>query len=146
MNQFHVSLFFSEGRLATFNGHEKLFPDVQSLANAGFILENTGTKCVFCKGFFDSWELDDIPLLEHARRFPTCQFVRFKMGGNVSIYELEEVFKSPPNYHHHSGPEKLINRILAARKQKGYDTVDQELDNTFKMPSSFHHPPRPESC
>jgi len=40
------------------------------------------TRCFYCGGGLIDWELDDHPMVEHARWFPKCGMLRFKMGQN----------------------------------------------------------------
>lgn len=48
------------------------------MASAGFFYKGYGdfTQCFFCGGGLKEWEAGDDPLIEHARHFHDCAFVR----------------------------------------------------------------------
>ena len=54
------------------------------MAQAGFYSVNDydRVQCVFCRGSLHRWEQEDIPMLEHARSFGFCRFVKGLNCGN----------------------------------------------------------------
>jgi len=54
------------------------------MAQAGFysVDDYDRVQCVFCRGSLHRWEQDDIPMLEHARSFAFCRFVKGLNCGN----------------------------------------------------------------
>lgn len=49
-----------------------------TLSQAGFFYSGFDDKviCPFCRGLLGSWEPTDIPILEHARHYPFCEYLR----------------------------------------------------------------------
>ena len=43
------------------------------------------SRCAFCDNCVGDWEVGDIPLVEHAKLFPMCGFIRGLSVGNISI-------------------------------------------------------------
>lgn len=69
-------------RLATFSKWQSpVYQDVEALAEAGFFYEGCDDMvvCFFCGGALRGWEKDDVPLVEHARWFPECNYVKLSM-------------------------------------------------------------------
>lgn len=64
------------------------------LAQAGFYSVNDydRVQCVFCRGSLHRWERDDVPMLEHARSFNFCRFVKGLSCGNIE-YRSEKLTK-----------------------------------------------------
>ena len=54
------------------------------MAQAGlfYVDDRDRVQCVFCRGSLWRWQADEIPMLEHARLFPFCRFVRGLNSGN----------------------------------------------------------------
>ncbi|CAF1261105.1 unnamed protein product [Didymodactylos carnosus] len=63
----------------------ELLPCVDSLVKSGFYY--TGTKtivtCFYCNGSLHGWEQNDNPMIEHARWFPHCAYVRQLCGDDL---------------------------------------------------------------
>ena len=55
-----------------------------SLAQAGFFYLGVEdqVQCVFCRGVIGQWEINDNPMSEHERFFPSCPFV---LGNNLVV-------------------------------------------------------------
>lgn len=66
-----------EGRLSTFSRWSS-FINPNDLAACGFFYTGTNDKveCVYCKGILHHWCTDDVPLNEHLRHFPECNFAQ----------------------------------------------------------------------
>ncbi|XP_059147837.1 uncharacterized protein LOC131935460 [Physella acuta] len=70
-------------RVETYSGWPRehhLTPN--ELAEAGFFYAGYGdcARCFFCGGGLRNWEDEDNVLVEHARWFPKCAFIRQQMG------------------------------------------------------------------
>ncbi|XP_071089362.1 baculoviral IAP repeat-containing protein 7-like [Haliotis cracherodii] len=65
------------------------------LAQAGFYYTGTGDRveCPFCFGILKQWHTNDVPLLEHMKHFPYCNFIQGGDDGNIPI--AESVQNSP---------------------------------------------------
>ena len=81
------SLRFEDERLATFIDWIDTV-DAKELAKNGFyyLRIKDHTACVFCRGVIGDWELSDIPSQEHAKHFPSCNFIRGEPVGNIPSY------------------------------------------------------------
>ena len=67
-----------ESRLATFKTWSKqMYPDVESLAKAGFIYTGTGdvTSCYWCGVTLEDWEKSDNAWMEHRWWSPKCFYL-----------------------------------------------------------------------
>ena len=64
------------------------------MAQAGFYSVNDydRVQCVFCRGSLHRWERDDVPMLEHARSFNFCRFVKGLSCGNIE-YRSDKLTK-----------------------------------------------------
>ena len=71
-------------RLATFdeNWPNNTRADPEDFACAGlyYIKRGDSVKCFFCGGGLRNWELYDDPYLQHAKWYPSCQFIIHKKG------------------------------------------------------------------
>ncbi|XP_030850362.1 baculoviral IAP repeat-containing protein 7 [Strongylocentrotus purpuratus] len=65
------------------------------LANAGFYYTGPGdrARCFYCKGGIENWKGDDEPWSEHARCFPTCEWLK-EMIGKDFVDEVQDFFKN----------------------------------------------------
>ena len=81
------SLRYEDERLATFIDWVDIV-DAKELAKNGFyyLRIKDYTSCVFCRGVIGDWELTDIPSQEHAKHFPSCNFLRGEAVGNIPSY------------------------------------------------------------
>nr|XP_039257848.1 uncharacterized protein LOC120334400 isoform X1 [Styela clava] len=57
------------------------------ISQAGFFFlgERDRVKCWYCNGGLQHWEYDDMPWIEHAKWFPTCQFL-LQVKGQHFVY------------------------------------------------------------
>ena len=64
------------------------------LAQAGFYSVNDydRVQCVFCRGSLHRWEREDVPMIEHARSFNFCRFVKGLSCGNIE-YRSDKLTK-----------------------------------------------------
>lgn len=90
-----------DARLHSFAEWERY--DVQhpkNLAIAGFYYQgmNDQVKCFHCNGGLKCWMINDEPWFEHARWFPTCQFVYLIKGGSF-IQNAESYTEAVLNGH-----------------------------------------------
>ncbi|OAD59107.1 Apoptosis 2 inhibitor [Eufriesea mexicana] len=72
-----------EKRLRTYNGWPKNIKQIpEILANAGFYYNGFGdhVRCFHCNGELRNWKITDDAWIEHARWFPTCEFVNLVRG------------------------------------------------------------------
>lgn len=76
-------------RLETFFNWPRPEINVVKLSEAGFFYHGRGDKviCFHCNVCIHDWQLDDDPLVEHARYSPRCHFIYVKCG-------MEFIFKS----------------------------------------------------
>ncbi|KAH9510064.1 hypothetical protein Btru_043410 [Bulinus truncatus] len=67
---------------------------VDDLADAGFYYAGYGdcARCFFCGGGLRNWEEEDNVLVEHARWFPKCAYIRQLLGQNFvdAVQELNK--------------------------------------------------------
>ncbi|CAL1549160.1 unnamed protein product, partial [Lymnaea stagnalis] len=51
-------------------------------------------RCFYCGGGLRNWEDEDDVLVEHARWFPKCAYIRQKMGQNFveAVQELNKQY------------------------------------------------------
>nr|XP_039257537.1 uncharacterized protein LOC120334150 [Styela clava] len=85
-------------RQATFDhrwsvGRTAATPSEISQAGFFFLGERDRVKCWYCNGGLQNWEYDDIPWNEHAKWFPTCQFL-LQVKGQHFVYR-----QSTMNHH-----------------------------------------------
>ncbi|CAL1545878.1 unnamed protein product, partial [Lymnaea stagnalis] len=68
----------------------------KDLAEAGFYYAGYGdcARCFYCGGGLRNWEDEDDVLVEHARWFPKCAYIRQKMGQNFveAVQELNKQY------------------------------------------------------
>ena len=78
---------YYDQRIKTFQRWPKsMIITAPELCAAGFIYSGYGdmVKCVFCRGKLSQFETSDIPIVEHARHFPQCEFIRTMMPDNAA--------------------------------------------------------------
>ena len=83
---------FFDQRMKTFERWPKSITITpHELCGAGFIYTGYGdmVKCVFCQGKLSQFETTDIPIVEHSKHFPQCEFVRTMMPTNPT--EIKKV-------------------------------------------------------
>ncbi|CAF4301553.1 unnamed protein product, partial [Adineta steineri] len=85
-------------------------PSVDDLVNAGFFY--TGTKtvvtCFYCNGSLQNWGAKDNPMIEHARWFPHCAYVKQLCGA------------------------KLYGKIQAIKQRQKENKEKNDLDKRFE--------------
>jgi hypothetical protein len=79
----HAAFIEIPKRLATFaTWPNENLPPVDELVRAGFFY--TGTKtvvtCFYCSGSLQNWGANDNPMVEHARWFPNCAYIKQLCG------------------------------------------------------------------
>jgi hypothetical protein len=85
-------------------------PFVDDLVRAGFFY--TGTKtivtCFYCNGSLRNWDLNDNPMVEHARWFPRCAYAK-QLCGDELYRKIQESKRVQQGMFQH---KKLFDRIL----------------------------------
>jgi len=101
MNPLNPHMSSYEQRLSTFEGNavnwqrNNIRATMQNMARAGLYYLGTRdrVKCWYCNGGLQNWALYDDPWFEHAKWFPTCEFVLRNKGPEF----VEEVSRRFPN-------------------------------------------------
>ena len=67
------------------------------IARAGFFFlgERDRVKCWYCNGGLQNWEPDDEPWTEHAKWFPTCEFLLQRKGPDF-VHRIVTMFPNLP--------------------------------------------------
>nr|SVE81171.1 EOG090X01XB [Daphnia magna] len=115
-------------RLRTFNEHfSATFLNPLALAKAGFFYVGVDdqVQCAFCRGVVKDWEVDDDPVREHQRLFPSCPFVLGLPVGNVPLGEDQS---------HHA----LVERATSL-------PVPQQMNTGFGATHHFTSQMRPDA-
>jgi len=90
-----------ERRLSTFNDHvtswerNNIRATMYDMVEAGlyYLGERDKVKCWYCNGGLQNWALNDNPWFEHAKWFPTCEFLLRNKGPEY----VSEVTRRFPN-------------------------------------------------
>ena len=97
-------------RIATFDesrwaGRVRL--GIEKIAEAGFFSlgERDRAKCFYCNGGLQNWDYDDEPWFEHAKWFPSCEFVR-RIKGNSFVDDITARF---PNINRPTPVRQITN-------------------------------------
>lgn len=118
------------------------------MASAGFFYQGYGdlTRCFFCGGGLKDWEAEDDPLIEHARHFHDCAFVRKiqeqgfinlakKRSANLNGQEHEEVNDTLHKYTGDSTSEQATEEKVmmspAVTTVKEMDYSDEKIKATI---------------
>ena len=74
--EFNIQII--DDRLKTFDEWPLLAPSGREMAEAGFyyLQEADKVTCAYCNATIDNWGERDIPIFEHAKRSPSCQFIK----------------------------------------------------------------------
>jgi len=85
-----------ESRLSTFRSGwqaSRVRASPKQLAESGlyFLGERDRTKCWYCNGGLQNWEFNDDPWFEHAKWFPTCDFL-LQMKGPDYVHDVDRRF------------------------------------------------------
>ena len=72
-------------RIASFDHRwkrEKMLAQPKELADAGFYFlgVHNQTKCFYCGGGLQNWEMTDDPFFEHVKWYPNCEYLLRKKG------------------------------------------------------------------
>lgn len=92
------------------------------LAEAGLFYLGQGdkAKCFWCGGMLSEWEANDIPIVEHAKSFPQCQWLMASKG------------------------KEFVERIQQ-HVQQGIPVQNVSMDQTVASASSLAHAASPVS-
>ncbi|XP_064478349.1 death-associated inhibitor of apoptosis 1-like isoform X2 [Ornithodoros turicata] len=98
-----------EDRRATFNGFPVPRTDLlnpERLAGAGLFYTNKNdeTACFYCGGFISHWDIFDDPYTEHAKWFPSCDYICSAMQGHIVDSEF---YSMPP-----SAQPEAVNEVV----------------------------------
>ncbi|XP_070605769.1 inhibitor of apoptosis protein-like [Erythrolamprus reginae] len=80
---FNLDMENYKGRFRTFQNWPVTVPvRPQQLADAGFyyVGRNDDVKCFCCDGGLRCWETGDDPWVEHAKWFPSCEYLIYRKG------------------------------------------------------------------
>ncbi|XP_064478320.1 death-associated inhibitor of apoptosis 1-like isoform X2 [Ornithodoros turicata] len=83
-------------REASFQGYPAIAKrNTQKMAKAGFFYTGTEdrTTCFQCGNSVCSWDVDDDPLVEHARWFPECPYVELQLG-DLAINDVTQTHRN----------------------------------------------------
>ncbi|CAF3010248.1 unnamed protein product, partial [Rotaria sp. Silwood2] len=60
-------------------------PSIDDLVKAGFFYTGTRTivSCFYCNGSLQNWSANDNPIIEHARWFPHCAYIKQLCGDKL---------------------------------------------------------------
>ncbi|XP_033744154.1 uncharacterized protein LOC117330044 [Pecten maximus] len=86
-------------RLASYkNWPTNLRQKPEELAKAGLFYEGTNdyVRCFHCAGGLREWEPEDDPIIEHARWFPFCEFLRLIKGDQFIMGVQAGTIKAEP--------------------------------------------------
>jgi hypothetical protein len=116
------------------------------LSEAGFVFQGSRdrVKCFHCGGELELWDYGDCPLLEHAKWFPGCAFIREKKGEKFIIkaragMKRQEIALSQEICYRSDGVEFLTNPrpdnyenydAYQVCRRLGFDELD--LQSTFQ--------------
>ena len=117
-------------RYASFNtwSHENS-PSADDLVRAGFFY--TGTKsivtCFYCNGSLQNWEGNDRPMIEHARWFPYCAYVK-QLCGDALYRKIQESKRAQQGMSEHEKiHDKSFFRLERARTNERRNQANREL-------------------
>ncbi|XP_067657392.1 baculoviral IAP repeat-containing protein 7-like [Haliotis asinina] len=85
----HADLTKENQRLATYSGWpESCCQTPEQLARAGLYFfpsdeKPDRVKCAYCHGKLYNWQPGDDPWMEHAKCFPTCQYIKLCLGADA---------------------------------------------------------------
>lgn len=122
---FHSGYSTEEARCESFKGWPTNTNQTPvELSKAGFYYYGIkdAVKCFYCNGCLKNWDPTDEPLVEHARWFPKCPYIR-QMNGLKFIEEVRKRYQGTssgfgadyddlPEYYLNSFGEKRVERNL----------------------------------
>lgn len=130
--QYSNSLMFEGVRLQSFIDWP--IPHIitpECLARAGFyyLKQRDKTKCAFCNGIVESWQLGDDADKEHKRYFPDCAFVRTVINPRTpALPNLNN------NLHLHNNLQELGVNEHRKPKKAEYATLESRLRTFVAWP------------
>ena len=116
MKPHYVSMNVRVSSYSGWPGYLDLNP--KEMAIAGFLYAgyNDYTRCFFCGGGLRNWESGDNPYVEHARWFPTCEYL-LNLKGSWFIQPVQK--KNTKKYN----PSKNQNQLLTRKKQRYHNKL-----------------------
>nr|XP_026695219.1 zinc finger protein isoform X1 [Ciona intestinalis]XP_026695220.1 zinc finger protein isoform X1 [Ciona intestinalis] len=89
-----------DSRIVTFDSRwpkNKTQATIQQIAKAGFFYlgERDRVKCWYCNGGLQNWDPDDEPWTEHAKWFPTCEFL-IRSKGPDFVHHMVSLYPNLP--------------------------------------------------
>ncbi len=120
-------------RVETFNQRwvaQNVRATPQQISAAGFFFlgERDRVKCWYCNGGLQNWEYEDEPWTEHAKWFPTCEFLLQKKGPDF-VHRMVSMF---PN---------LLRPVL--RSSAAFDVPPQHRGSNIQRGTSSNRAPSP---
>ncbi|CAK8695780.1 unnamed protein product [Clavelina lepadiformis] len=99
LNPVNPHMRSEESRVQTFLDHSSSWPahriraTPRQIANAGmyYLGVRDRVKCWYCNGGLQNWERDDDPWEDHAKWFPTCEFLLQQKGVNF-VHQIASRF------------------------------------------------------
>ena len=91
-------------RLASFNQNfPQLWATPEQFASAGFFYLGIGdrVRCWYCNGCLRFWEYNDDPWDEHAKWFPSCEFILQEKGPDF----VRRITEPPPHQNNSTAGE-----------------------------------------
>ncbi|XP_078492411.1 zinc finger protein [Ciona intestinalis] len=90
----------NDSRVVTFDSRwpkNKTQATVQQIAKAGFFYlgDRDRVKCWYCNGGLQNWDPDDEPWTEHAKWFPTCEFL-IRSKGPDFVHHMVSLYPNLP--------------------------------------------------
>ncbi|KAL5014865.1 hypothetical protein ScPMuIL_009135 [Solemya velum] len=111
----------------------------QTLSRAGLFYIGFGdnVRCFFCGGGLREWEPTDDPWVEHARWYPTCQYLQMSRGDTFiqEVQRGQNVSEKDPSrlknemVQNKSEPESVPTAAVLSVQELGYtqDTIDSAM-------------------
>jgi len=126
-----------ESRLSTYRSGwqaSRVRATPKQLAETGlyFLGERDRLKCWYCNGGLQNWEFDDDPWFEHAKWFPTCDFL-LQMKGPDYVHDVARRF---PNLR-----RPVIRTTVRRQVLSGLNMNDSERSGlSLSRPTSQNRP------
>lgn len=127
-------------RIATYrNWPSTLNQKPEELAKAGLFYEGSKdyVRCFQCAGGLREWEPEDDPIIEHARWFPFCEFMRLIKGDQfimgVQAGTIKAVPKEPtPKHEFPSAPKREFPSALKREFPSEHPAVLSVMEMGYK--------------
>ena len=105
----------------------------KELADAGFYFlgERDHTKCFYCGGGLHNWEMMDDPWYEHAKWYPTCEYLLRKKGLEfvTCVGEMYPLLKHPQMVN----PQTMNNKTQEGSVTSQQNDVTQLVVETERL-------------